>query len=202
VRTGGPRPVGAAAAGAPVIEVCTSTRGVAGTLMRPRVGRSRPKVTTSSTVTSRDTISTVGTPRPNIARCSASAAVATAAPTTSISSTAVGTRLVSPYTRLAWESNMSLSDSTYNRGALSTGAASRACPASAHSRLSSRPLAATSRRCSAVPGTVSVMAMLVAVKCLSRARDSVRTGSASVWARRYVVPIALAAVTTSDRRDS
>ena len=52
---------------------------------------------------------------------------------------------------------MSFRDSTSSRGALASGASSSACPASAHSRPSSRALAAISRRCAELPGTVSVM---------------------------------------------
>ena len=47
------------------------------------------------------------------------------------------------------------------QGALATGASSRACPARAHSRRCCCPLSATARSCSALPGTVPEMAMLV-----------------------------------------
>src|ERR687890_334326 len=93
--TGGQGAPGALAAGAESMDVLTSTSGVGGTRIRPRVGRSRSRVTVSRTVTSKDAISTVETPRPNVARWRASALSATAAPTTSRTRTAVGTRLLS-----------------------------------------------------------------------------------------------------------
>jgi hypothetical protein len=94
----------------------TSTSGVAGTRMRPLLGRSRSKVTTSSTVTSSAATTVAARPRRSVDRCrdscTASAPRATAAPATSTRSTAVGTRLASAYTLVDCASNISFSDST------------------------------------------------------------------------------------------
>jgi Transposase, Mutator family len=61
-------PAGPVAAGGRTIEARSSVRAVEGMRMRPRVGRSRSKVTRSSRVTSAAASSTVSTPRPRIVR--------------------------------------------------------------------------------------------------------------------------------------
>ncbi len=68
VTSGGHGFVGAAAAGGSSMEARRATRGVSGTTMRPRVGRSRSKVTRSSRVMRIAPRSSAGTPRPRIDR--------------------------------------------------------------------------------------------------------------------------------------
>ena len=56
-------PVGAAAAGGRAIDARRLMRGVAGTRIRPRSGRSRSNVTRRMSVTSNEAITTLTTPR-------------------------------------------------------------------------------------------------------------------------------------------
>src|SRR4029077_17707699 len=69
--------LGPLAAGGRAIDARTDTRGVDGTLIKPRVGRSRSKVTSSSNVTSAAAAIIAKSPRPRIEMCKASSASAT-----------------------------------------------------------------------------------------------------------------------------
>ena len=62
-----------------------------------------------------------------------------------------------------------------------------------------RPAAASK---ASLSGTCSASSMVASPYDRSSSSDVVRSGSASNWARRYVVPMSLASATTSARRAS
>ena len=92
--------------------------------------------------------------------------------------------------------------STYSRVELAFGAPSSAWPARFQSRRWISEPSATAARAAALFGTECASRRSASVYRRISASDSDRCGSASVCARRYAVPMALASSTTADRRVS